>query len=144
MDIGQTVKITIKRHGSKVEQVGKITESKPFKFGLQVFHEIAVDVDGVTYFKNTSKDKVEVVQELPDIYLEDMDAVAKFIKETESSIYGGRNDKGELVNILLEQGVGMEVRVNQDNGWIRADTYNEVGIKEDEVYLGRWSEDVFR
>ena len=84
--------------------------------------------------------KEEKVENLLDVPLnfDDISNIQKFIQDTESSLYGGKNVDGETVNVMVEKGVGMSVRTYQLNNWIRLDEYDVNGIKELETYEGRW------
>jgi hypothetical protein len=66
------------------------------------------------------------------------EVIKHFINNTESDMYGGKNVEGETVNVMLQKGVGMDVRTNQKNGWIRLDSYDSNGLKELETFDGRW------
>lgn len=66
---------------------------------------------------------------------------AKFIAENESSMYGGKNEEGEEVVVMLEKGLGMDVHTYQSNGWIRVDEYFEHGLIVGTTYKGRWDKE---
>ena len=68
---------------------------------------------------------------------DDYEAVQAFIKNNESSMYGGKNVDGETIMVSLEQGVGMDIRTYQHNGWIHISSYNKYGLKTDDSFDGR-------
>ncbi|MGE6347981.1 hypothetical protein ACQKIY_25095 [Bacillus mycoides] len=74
-----------------------------------------------------------------NINLENPIEVEELIKETESGMYGSTNDKGENVTVFIQQGEGMDIHVNQSNGWIRVDEYSIEGLKVSESFSGRWN-----
>lgn len=84
--------------------------------------------------------KNDEVEKILDTYLnfDDFDSIRDFIKTTNSSLYGGKNEDGEMVNVMVEQGIEMSIRTYQVNKWIRLDEYNENVIKKLEKYDGRW------
>ncbi len=64
--------------------------------------------------------------------------IKNFIHTTESDMYGGKNEDGETVMVSLQQGVGMEVRTFQKNGWIRVTSYDKDGYLEGSTFDGRY------
>jgi hypothetical protein len=69
---------------------------------------------------------------------DEVEDVKAFIHNNESSLYGGVNVNGEDVVVLLEKGEGMEVITYQNNGWIRKNFYNHLGLADGETFEGRW------
>lgn len=72
------------------------------------------------------------------INLADTDFVKNLIHTTESGMYDSVSEDGEKVIVMLQQGEGMEIYFYQKNGWIRKDEYNHIGLKESELFEGRW------
>lgn len=76
----------------------------------------------------------------------DIDRYGKFgrkersamIKDLEGGMYGGTNEDGADIIVLVENGIGMEVLTFQDNGWLRSDEYDECGEHLIETFQGRW------
>lgn len=68
-----------------------------------------------------------------------------FLKgELKSNIYDSKNEDGETVLVLVQEGVGFDIHTHQANGWIRVDSYNydaEDGWTQGESYAGKWKED---
>lgn len=74
-----------------------------------------------------------------NINLENPIEVEELIRNTESGMYGSKNDSGNEVTVYMQQGEGMDLHVNQDNGWIRVDEYSVEGLKISESFAGRWN-----
>jgi len=70
--------------------------------------------------------------------LEKTEDIKNFIHTTESNLYGGKNTAGETIAVALQQGVGMEVRTFQKNGWIRVTSYDKDGYLDGETFDGRY------
>ena len=76
----------------------------------------------------------------------DVDIYGKFgrkersamIKELESGMYGGTNEDGADIIVLVEKGIIMEVLTFQENGWLRSDEYDARGLHLIETFQGRW------
>ena len=58
----------------------------------------------------------------------------KFINETETGMYVGKNVDSEDVLVKVSKGKGMEVETLQGNGWWMIHDYNEDGICESEAF----------
>jgi hypothetical protein len=82
-------------------------------------------------------------QELENLSLDltDAEQVKKFINENESSMYGGKNNEGEDVVVLLEKGEELTIKTYQENGWMRSNYYGKNGYMEGETFEGRWSDE---
>lgn len=52
-------------------------------------------------------------------------------------VYGGINEVGEEVMILLDPNSGITAKTYQKNGWIQVSEYNKDGIKTDDYIEGR-------
>lgn len=64
-----------------------------------------------------------------------------FLKgELKSNMYSSVNEDGEVVTVMVQEGVGFDIRTNQINGWVRVDSYDyDDGIWiQGESYAGRW------
>ena len=76
----------------------------------------------------------------------DIDRYGKFgikersamIRELESDMYGGTNEDGADIIVLVEKGIIMEVLTFQENGWLRSDEYDARGLHLIETFQGRW------
>lgn len=76
----------------------------------------------------------------------DIDRYGKFgikereamIGELESGMYGGTNEDGADIIVLVEKGIIMEVLTFQENGWLRSDEYDARGLHLIETFQGRW------
>ena len=76
----------------------------------------------------------------------DIDRYGKFgikereamIEELESGMYGGTNEDGADIIVLVEKGIIMEVLTFQANGWLRSDEYDARGLHLIETFQGRW------
>lgn len=67
----------------------------------------------------------------------DSEQVRKFINDHESSMYGGKNDEGEDVVVLISKGEEATVKTFQKNGWLRVNYYGKNGYSEGETFQGR-------
>lgn len=61
-----------------------------------------------------------------------------FIENEESSLYGGKNEDGEDVAVMMSQGIGMTITTFQQNGWVRKNDYGADGYIECEYSDGKW------
>ena len=76
----------------------------------------------------------------------DIDRYGKFgikereamIEELESGMYGGTNEDGADIIVLVEKGIIMEILTFQENGWLRSDEYDARGLHLIETFQGRW------
>jgi hypothetical protein len=64
-----------------------------------------------------------------------------FIDNTESGMYGGKNEEGEDVMVMLDRGVGMDIYTYQSNGWVQVLDIDENGAIQGELFDGRWDRD---
>ena len=69
----------------------------------------------------------------------DIEVRKNLIHNTESGWYPSVNEDGEDVLVMLDKGVGMDVRTEQSNGWIRVDSYDADGYFEGDSFDGRWN-----
>lgn len=72
--------------------------------------------------------------------LDDVDSRKAFIDNEESSLYGGVNSDGERVSIKLEKGEWLTITTYQENGWVRVEDYNQLGLLDSSTYDGRWNQ----
>lgn len=50
---------------------------------------------------------------------------------TESDLYSGTDEEGNLITLGIEKGVGLKKTTHQSNGWMRIDEYSVERYKED-------------
>lgn len=65
--------------------------------------------------------------------------IADMVNGIKSGLYGTKNEDGEDVMVMIEQGDEMTVRTFQSNGWLRVNYYNHLGLSEGETFEGRWN-----
>lgn len=54
-----------------------------------------------------------------------------------NTAFSGVNALGESVLVSISY-TGIQVKTNQKNGWVRVDTYDELGYKDSESFDGKW------
>jgi len=73
------------------------------------------------------------------IDMADIEVRKDLVQNRKSNLYSTINEDGEDVVIALEQGVGMEVKTFQNNGWVRVNYYDANGAHDGETFAGRWN-----
>jgi hypothetical protein len=63
--------------------------------------------------------------------------VRSLINDNESGMFGGKNNDGEDVMVLISKGEEATVKTFQENGWLRVNYYNSNGYSEGETFEGR-------
>lgn len=86
------------------------------------------------YFKEVAEAEKKEVK----LDFSDSAAVRKFIEETESGMYSGKNVDGEKVALMHDKGIGFDLHTYQNNGWVRVNDYGKNGYCEGETFNGRW------
>lgn len=72
------------------------------------------------------------------INLENKDEVKKFISTLGDSPKLMTNGENLTVNAVKNEFGSLELRTNQENGWVRINYYSAEGEYEGESYDGRW------
>ncbi|QOV08450.1 hypothetical protein Kirov_251 [Bacillus phage Kirov] len=72
------------------------------------------------------------------IDMADIEVRKDLVQNRKSDLYSTINEDGEDVVIALEQGIGMEMKTFQNNGWVRVNYYDAGGAHNGETFAGRW------
>lgn len=68
-----------------------------------------------------------------DIDFTDREVRKRFIQNTPSNLYFGKNVDGEEVVVGVDQGKGMSVKTLNSKGWYEGYCYDKNGFAEDEI-----------